>query len=123
MIEAKWHTGRTVGRTIYSGDGPDDLIGVMDTREIAAHIVRLHNRFIDEQADHQSREVMQNAREWPSTSKDLRMIHRDCEWIRSGEDILCVDHPGTFIHHSPRAAALIVQMHNIRRGTEPKAVS
>jgi hypothetical protein len=30
-----WHAGRQVGRTIYCGDGPDDLIGIMDTRELA----------------------------------------------------------------------------------------
>lgn len=38
-----WHAGRTVGRTIYQGDGPDDMIGTMDSRELAAHVVALHN--------------------------------------------------------------------------------
>jgi len=33
------HAGRTVGRTLYSGDGPDDLIGVMDSRELAELVV------------------------------------------------------------------------------------
>ncbi len=35
----EWHAGRTVGRTLYKGDGPDDLIGVMDSRELAAYVV------------------------------------------------------------------------------------
>jgi len=30
--------GLNVGRTLYKGDGPDDLIGVMDTRELAAFV-------------------------------------------------------------------------------------
>lgn len=34
-----WHAGRTVGRTVYQGDGPDDMIGVMDTRELAEIVV------------------------------------------------------------------------------------
>lgn len=34
-----WHTGRTVGRTVYCGDGPDDLIGIMDTRNLAELVV------------------------------------------------------------------------------------
>jgi hypothetical protein len=24
-----WHTGRTVGVTLYQGDGPADMVGVM----------------------------------------------------------------------------------------------
>jgi hypothetical protein len=38
-----WHAGRTVGRTLYQGDGSDDLVGVMDTRELAALVVRAVN--------------------------------------------------------------------------------
>jgi hypothetical protein len=34
-----WHTGRTVGRTLYCGDGPDDMIGTMDTRMLAEMVV------------------------------------------------------------------------------------
>ena len=34
-----WHAGRTTGRALYDGDGPDDLIGVMDSRELAAVVV------------------------------------------------------------------------------------
>lgn len=37
-----WHAGRTVGRTLYHGDGPDDLIGVMDSRALAELVVLLH---------------------------------------------------------------------------------
>lgn len=40
-----WHVGRTVGRTIYQGDGPDDLIGIMDTRELAALVVAAVNAY------------------------------------------------------------------------------
>jgi hypothetical protein len=43
-----WRTGRKVGRTIYLQLGPepsedDPLIGVMDTRELAAEAVEAHN--------------------------------------------------------------------------------
>jgi len=34
-----WHAGRTVGRTLYRGDGPDDMIGVMDSRLLAELVV------------------------------------------------------------------------------------
>ncbi len=37
-----WHAGRTVGRTLYHGDGPDDLLGMMDTRGLAELVVLLH---------------------------------------------------------------------------------
>lgn len=33
-----WHAGRTVGRTLYKGDGPDDMIGIMDTRDLTAFV-------------------------------------------------------------------------------------
>lgn len=39
----QWHAGRTVGRTLYRGDGPEDLIGVMDSRELAALVVTAVN--------------------------------------------------------------------------------
>lgn len=43
-----WRVGRSVGRTVYVqvGDGPsktDELIGVMDTRELAARVVAAVN--------------------------------------------------------------------------------
>ena len=38
-----WHAGRTVGKTLYDGDGPDDMIGVMMTRDLAAQVVAEHN--------------------------------------------------------------------------------
>lgn len=36
----QWHTGSKVGRTIYKGPGPDDLVGTMDRREDAAAVVK-----------------------------------------------------------------------------------
>ena len=44
-----WRTGRKVGRTLYAmvGDEPTDhdlLIGMMDTRDLAAAAVDAHNR-------------------------------------------------------------------------------
>lgn len=47
-----WRTGRKVGRTIYAqhGDEPSDedqLIGVMDTRALAAEAVDAHNQLLD----------------------------------------------------------------------------
>lgn len=42
-LRLPWHAGRTTGRALYDGDGPDDLIGVMDTRELAAAVVEAVN--------------------------------------------------------------------------------
>lgn len=42
-----WHAGRTVGRTVYRGDGPDDLIGVMDKRDYAAFVCCMRNLLPD----------------------------------------------------------------------------
>lgn len=46
-----WRVGRSVGRTIYAVTGPeatktDVLIGMMDTRALAAEAVDAHNRHI-----------------------------------------------------------------------------
>ena len=35
LLRETWRVGSRVGRTIYNGPGPDDLIGTMDTREAA----------------------------------------------------------------------------------------
>ena len=48
-LSLPWRTGRHVGRTIYSQISPDPsdgdvLIGVMDTRELAAEACEAHNR-------------------------------------------------------------------------------
>ena len=51
-VHAPWRVGRKVGRTIYAQmasephDG-DPLIGLMDTRELAAEVVEAHNRAAD----------------------------------------------------------------------------
>lgn len=42
-VSSPWHAGRTVGRTIYDGDGPDDLIGVMDSRLLAEFVAHAPN--------------------------------------------------------------------------------
>ncbi len=47
---AEWRTGRSVGRTIYrvQPDGSEELVGVMDTRELAAEVVAaLNGRSLD----------------------------------------------------------------------------
>ena len=43
MTRGEWRVGSKVGRTIYNGLGPDDLLGVVDMREDAAGIVLLRN--------------------------------------------------------------------------------
>jgi chromosome segregation ATPase len=43
--ETPWHAGRTVGKTLYNGDGPDDMVGVMMTRELAALVVERVNGY------------------------------------------------------------------------------
>jgi hypothetical protein len=52
-LEAPWRVGRKLGRTVYAGVGPDPsdddvLIGVMDYRELAEHIVALHNQALSD---------------------------------------------------------------------------
>lgn len=52
FISRRWRVGGQVGRTIYvdHGDGEKDpllLFGLVDTPEIAEHIVALHNAHID----------------------------------------------------------------------------
>lgn len=42
-----WRVGKTVGRTIYKGDGPDDLIGVMDTRKDAEFVAAAPGIILD----------------------------------------------------------------------------
>lgn len=49
--QAPWRVGRKVGRTIYAQLGPepadgDPLIGVMDSRRLAAAAVQGHNETI-----------------------------------------------------------------------------
>jgi hypothetical protein len=44
-----WRTGRSLGRTIYAQAGTgaakgDQLLGLMETTEIADYVVELHNR-------------------------------------------------------------------------------
>lgn len=34
-LDETWRVGSKVGRTLYRGDGPDDIIGLLDTREAA----------------------------------------------------------------------------------------
>lgn len=48
LTQAKWRTGRKVGRTLYAmvadeATDYDILIGVMDTEELAADVVTAHN--------------------------------------------------------------------------------
>lgn len=38
-----WHAGRRHGRTLYFGEGPDDGVGYMDTRDLATYIVTARN--------------------------------------------------------------------------------
>lgn len=35
VLDETWRCGTKTGRCLYRGDGPDDLIGVLDTREAA----------------------------------------------------------------------------------------
>lgn len=48
-LEARWRTGRRVGRCIHAMVGPDPsesdvLIGVFDSPELSERIVALHNQ-------------------------------------------------------------------------------
>lgn len=49
-IGRPWRCGSQVGRTVYVDAGwksPDFLLGVMDTPELAAHVVQAHNALSD----------------------------------------------------------------------------
>ncbi len=54
LIAQRWRVGRSVGRTIYVCEGVNDpadtLIGMVDSQELAEHIVALHNAHIDGKA-------------------------------------------------------------------------
>lgn len=50
---SKWRVGQKLGRTIYEQKDryPSELdrfLGIMETPELAAHVVALHNKFHDE---------------------------------------------------------------------------
>lgn len=53
-----WRTGRSIGRTIYAvppgaqyRDGSEIVLGMVDTPELAAHIVKVHNRWLYDGGD------------------------------------------------------------------------
>ena len=51
-LERPWRVGRHLGRTLYVqvGDEPsgeDTFMGVMDTKELALHVVMLHNQNLE----------------------------------------------------------------------------
>lgn len=51
FIALPWRVGGSVGRTIYVKEGrsdpADSLIGLVDSSELADHIVALHNAHLD----------------------------------------------------------------------------
>ena len=58
-LSLPWRTGSHVGRTVYAQAGDeatktDTLIGVMDTRELAAEVCAAHNHllWVDHGAPH-----------------------------------------------------------------------
>jgi hypothetical protein len=61
--ERPWRVGRKVGRTIYAMRDPaglvategDDLIGMMDTRELAMRVVAAHNHRLTQDREFRSR--------------------------------------------------------------------
>lgn len=55
QVDRRWRVGSQVLRTLYTVDPddealrhPDQFFGSVDTPELAAHIVELHNRWLDE---------------------------------------------------------------------------
>lgn len=52
-LDRRWRTGRSLGRTVYAVIGDqagkgDELLGMMESRELAYYIVTLHNRRLGE---------------------------------------------------------------------------
>lgn len=68
-----WRTGRKVHRTVY--DANEKLIGVMDTREDAAHVVALNGRV--DVLEKALREVAADiGREYPALARDIEDLLR-----------------------------------------------
>lgn len=57
ILEVPWRVGGQVGRTIYI-DPPNEekhpsfLIGMMDSEEIAQHVVECHNLYLQNKVNH-----------------------------------------------------------------------
>ena len=52
VLDVPWRVGSQVGRTLYinppgEGKHPSFLIGMMDSPELAQHIVNLHNNWLE----------------------------------------------------------------------------
>jgi hypothetical protein len=52
LTQVPWHTGRTLGRTLYARTGGDDYkadtpAGMLDTRELADEACGSHNAMLD----------------------------------------------------------------------------
>lgn len=67
---SRWRIGRNVGRTIYVqyGDAPskdDRLIGVMDSRDLAARVVDAVNAHHDAGQVADQLDALAEANEWP----------------------------------------------------------
>lgn len=53
LTTCRWRVGRSLGRTVYAQIGAepaddDVLIGLFDSRELAAEAVRAHNSMLEE---------------------------------------------------------------------------
>jgi hypothetical protein len=63
VLDETWRVGSKVGRTLYRGNGADDLIGVLDTREAAAlaslapEMYRMLKAIAHDDADHEDPEL------------------------------------------------------------------
>lgn len=58
IMNARWRVGRKLGRTLYAETGGDDraadtVLGMLDSTELAEHIVTLHNTFWSRERDAQ----------------------------------------------------------------------
>jgi hypothetical protein len=56
VLHRMWRVGRHTGRTLWarSGEAPTDddvLIGTMDSPTVAAHVVEVHNAWLEGRAD------------------------------------------------------------------------
>jgi len=71
----RWRVGRRVGRTIYTDEEPSRLIGVMDTRALAAEVIRAHNDGIPERCQEYS-ETFSGQCVLPAGHRGIHIIQR-----------------------------------------------
>lgn len=78
-VTRRWRTGRTLGRTVYSGPANTDLLGIFETSELAAYVVELHN------ATFGKLDADQVTRDYLALSRTRRLAIQSAGWQSVGD--------------------------------------